>query len=144
MVVIQEALTFDDVLLIPAESHVLPPDVQIKTHLTSSIELGMPLLSSAMDTVTESRLAISMAQAGGLGVIHKNLPAKKQAEEVGKVKKYESGMVINPITISPNASLFSVSAAFMFASTTSPTYVKSLFCNPSPTMVIGTPSVSCL
>ncbi|WP_298370564.1 IMP dehydrogenase [Azospirillum sp.] len=102
---IREALTFDDVLLVPAESSVLPNDVDTRTRLTKTIELGIPLISSAMDTVTESNLAIAMAQAGGLGVIHRNLTIEQQAEEVRKVKRYESGMVVNPITITPDATL---------------------------------------
>ncbi len=102
---IREALTFDDVLLVPAESSVLPNDVDTRTRLTKTIELGIPLMSSAMDTVTESRLAIAMAQAGGIGVVHRNLTIEQQAEEVRKVKRFESGMVVNPITITPNASL---------------------------------------
>ena len=102
---IREALTFDDVLLEPAESAVLPADADTRTRLTRSIELGIPLLSAAMDTVTESRLAIAMAQAGGMGVIHKNFDAAEQADEVRKVKKFESGMVINPVTIEPQETL---------------------------------------
>ena len=102
---IREALTFDDVLLVPAESAVLPNEVDTRTRLTKSIELGIPLMSSAMDTVTESSLAIAMAQAGGIGVIHRNLTIEQQAEEVRKVKRYESGMVVNPITITPSATL---------------------------------------
>jgi IMP dehydrogenase len=102
---IREALTFDDVLLVPAESSVLPGDVDTRTRLTKSIELGIPLLSSAMDTVTESGLAIALAQAGGIGVVHRNLDIERQAEEVRKVKRYESGMVVNPITITPGATL---------------------------------------
>ncbi|HET6224543.1 MAG TPA: IMP dehydrogenase, partial [Dongiaceae bacterium] len=101
----REALTFDDVLLRPAESAVLPAETDTRTRLTRSIELGIPLISAAMDTVTEHRLAIAMAQAGGLGVIHKNLDAKRQADEVRKVKKFESGMVINPVTIHPDQAL---------------------------------------
>ena len=102
---IREALTFDDVLLVPAESSVLPNDVDTRTRLTKTIELGIPLMSSAMDTVTESSLAIAMAQAGGIGVVHRNLTIEQQAEEVRKVKRYESGMVVNPITITPGATL---------------------------------------
>ena len=102
---IREALTFDDVLLVPAESSVLPNDVDTRTRLTKTIELGIPLMSSAMDTVTESRLAIAMAQAGGIGVVHRNLTIEQQAEEVRKVKRYESGMVVNPITITPGQTL---------------------------------------
>ena len=101
----REALTFDDVLLLPAESAVLPNQADTRTRLTRSIELGIPLLSSAMDTVTEGRLAIAMAQAGGMGVIHKNLDIRRQAVEVRKVKKFESGMVVNPVTIHPDQTL---------------------------------------
>jgi IMP dehydrogenase len=102
---IREALTFDDVLLEPAASAVLPNAADTRTRLTSTIELGIPLLSSAMDTVTESHMAITMAQSGGLGVIHKNLEIPKQAEEVRRVKKFESGMVVNPLTIHPEQPL---------------------------------------
>src|SRR5262249_17028304 len=101
----REALSFDDVLLRPAESAVLPAQTDTRTRLTRSIELGIPLLSAAMDTVTEHRLAIAMAQAGGIGVIHKNLDTGRQADEVRKVKKFESGMVINPVTIHPDQTL---------------------------------------
>jgi IMP dehydrogenase len=102
---IKEALTFDDVLLVPAESSVLPAQVDTRTHLTQSIELGIPLISAAMDTVTENRLAIALAQAGGIGVIHKNLDIAAQAEEVRRVKRFESGMVVNPLTIHPDQPL---------------------------------------
>jgi IMP dehydrogenase len=102
---IREALTFDDVLLEPAASAVLPTAADTKTRLTQRIELDIPLLSSAMDTVTESEMAITMAQMGGLGVIHKNLDIAKQAEEVRRVKKFESGMVVNPLTIHPDQPL---------------------------------------
>jgi len=102
---IRDALTFDDVLLAPAASSVLPTQVDTRTRLTNSIELGIPLLSSAMDTVTESKMAIAMAQAGGIGVIHKNLDIAAQADEVRKVKKFESGMVVNPVTIRPEQTL---------------------------------------
>lgn len=102
---IRDALTFDDVLLEPGFSQVLPNLVSTRTKISDSIELGIPLISSAMDTVTESRLAIAMAQAGGMGVVHKNLDIDQQAEEVRRVKRYESGMVVNPITIAPDASL---------------------------------------
>jgi IMP dehydrogenase len=100
-----EALTFDDVLLQPAHSMVLPAEADIKTRLTRDIELNLPILSAAMDTVTESRLAIAMAQAGGIGVIHRNLGPVEQAEAVRQVKKFESGMVVNPVTIGPTATL---------------------------------------
>ncbi|BAE52585.1 IMP dehydrogenase [Paramagnetospirillum magneticum] len=103
--IIKEALTFDDVLLVPAESSVLPAQADTRTRLTKSIELGIPLLSAAMDTVTESRLAIALAQDGGIGVIHKNLDIDAQAAEVRKVKKFESGMVVNPLTIHPDQTL---------------------------------------
>ncbi len=101
----REAFAFDDVLLVPAASHVLPANVDTRTRLTARIELGIPLISAAMDTVTESGLAIAMAQAGGLGVIHKNLEIAAQADEVRKVKKFESGMVVNPVTIHPEQPL---------------------------------------
>jgi len=101
----REAYTFDDVLLEPAASSVLPTEVDTRTRLTKSIELGIPLISSAMDTVTEARMAIAMAQAGGIGVIHKNLTIEEQAREVSAVKKFESGMVVNPLTIRPDATL---------------------------------------
>ena len=100
-----EALTFDDVLLRPGHSEVMPSGVSIKTRLTRGIELNLPIMSSAMDTVTEARLAIAMAQAGGIGVIHRNLEPEEQAEEVRRVKRYESGMVVNPITIFPEETL---------------------------------------
>ncbi|WP_119678211.1 IMP dehydrogenase [Indioceanicola profundi] len=102
---IREALTFDDVLLVPAESSVMPAEVDTRTRLTKNIELGIPLMSAAMDTVTESALAIAMAQAGGMGVIHRNMDIERQAEEVRKVKRFESGMVVNPITIQPDNTL---------------------------------------
>ena len=102
---IPEALTFDDVLLRPAHSEVVPSQVDVRSRLTRSITLNMPIISSAMDTVTEARLAIAMAQAGGMGVIHRNLEPEEQAEEVRKVKRYESGMVVNPITIFPDETL---------------------------------------
>jgi IMP dehydrogenase len=98
---IEEALTFDDVLLLPAASEILPHEVDISTRLTNTISLNIPLLSAAMDTVTEARTAISMAQEGGIGVIHRNLPIETQAAEVDKVKKYESGMIVDPITMGP-------------------------------------------
>jgi IMP dehydrogenase len=104
-VVIREALTFDDVLLEPARSEVLPAEVDVRTRLTREIELGIPLISAAMDTVTEANLAIAMAQHGGLGVIHRNLDVTAQAAEVQKVKKFEAGMVVNPITLGPEATL---------------------------------------
>ncbi len=107
---IREAITFDDVLLEPGPSHVLPADADTRTRLTKSVTLNIPLISSAMDTVTESRLAIAMAQAGGLGVIHRNLTIEEQAEEVRRVKRYESGMVVNPVTVPAEATLADVLA----------------------------------
>jgi IMP dehydrogenase len=101
----ESALTFDDVLLQPARSDVLPTDVDIRSRVTRDIELNLPILSSAMDTVTEHVMAIAMAQAGGIGVIHRNLEPAEQAEQVRQVKSFESGMVVNPITIGPDASL---------------------------------------
>ncbi|HHT0593076.1 TPA: IMP dehydrogenase [Legionella anisa] len=100
--IVQQSLTFDDVLLIPAHSLILPKDVSLKTKLTRSISLNIPLVSAAMDTVTEARLAIALAQEGGIGIIHKNMTIMAQADEVRKVKKFESGMVKDPITVTPN------------------------------------------
>jgi IMP dehydrogenase len=102
---IREALTFDDVLLQPAHSAVLPADVGLVSRLTRQISLNIPLISAAMDTVTEHRLAIAMAQAGGLGVVHKNFTIEEQAAEIAKVKKFEAGMVVNPLTITPEQTL---------------------------------------
>lgn len=102
---IREGLTFDDVLLEPGPSDVMPAEVDVSTRLTPDIRLNIPLLSSAMDTVTESRLAIAMAQAGGLGVIHRNMTVDEQADQVRAVKRYESGMVVNPVTVFPDTSL---------------------------------------
>lgn len=101
----REALTFDDVLLTPGASEVMPGEVEVSTQLTRTISLNLPIISAAMDTVTESRLAIAMAQAGGIGVIHRNLSPELQAEHVRQVKKYESGMVVNPVTIHPDETL---------------------------------------
>ena len=101
----KQALTFDDVLLVPAHSNVLPKDVSLKTQLTKKISLNIPLVSAAMDTVTESNLAIALAEEGGLGIIHKNLPPSDQASHVAKVKRFESGVVSDPITIGPNMSV---------------------------------------
>ncbi|MBX3523158.1 MAG: IMP dehydrogenase [Xanthobacteraceae bacterium] len=101
----REALTFDDVLLKPGLSDVLPSEVEVRTRLTRSVTLNIPILSAAMDTITEARLAIAMAQAGGIGVLHRNMTPEEQAEHVRRVKKFESGMVVNPLTIDPEASL---------------------------------------
>ncbi|MCR5858574.1 IMP dehydrogenase [Mesorhizobium sp. J428] len=100
-----QALTFDDVLLQPGHSDVMPGETDVRTRIAGDIELNIPILSAAMDTVTEARLAISMAQAGGIGVIHRNLSPDEQAEQVRQVKKFESGMVVNPVTIGPDATL---------------------------------------
>ena len=110
MRLIQKALTFDDVLLVPAFSDVLPRDTSLKTRLTRNISVNMPLLSAAMDTVTEGRLAIAMAQQGGVGIIHKNLTAAEQAREVAKVKRFESGVVRDPITVPPEMKVRDVMA----------------------------------
>jgi IMP dehydrogenase len=103
---LREALTFDDVLLVPAESDVIPKDVDVRSHLTASISLAIPILSSAMDTVTEAPTAICMAREGGLGIIHKNMTIDEQVLEVTKVKKAETGVVIDPVTIDPDQKLF--------------------------------------
>ena len=105
MRVVQRALTFDDVSILPSHSIVLPRDVSLKTRLTRSIELNLPVVSAAMDTVTEARLAIAMAQEGGIGIVHKNMAPRTQAAEVAKVKRYESGVVKDPITIAPDMSV---------------------------------------
>jgi IMP dehydrogenase len=101
----REALTFDDVLMLPGHSEVMPAETDLRTRLTKEIELNVPFLSAAMDTVTESRLAIAMAQAGGIGVIHRNMTPEEQGEQVRQVKKFESGMVVNPLVIGPEATL---------------------------------------
>ena len=110
MRLIQRALTFDDVLLVPAHSAVVPRDVTLKTRLTRNISLNLPLVSAAMDTVTEARLAIALAQEGGIGIVHKNLSPKAQAAEVAKVKRFESGILKDPITVSPQMSVRDVLA----------------------------------
>src|SRR5215475_15698366 len=99
---LEEALTFDDVLLVPAESDVIPKDVEVRTQLTSGIRLAIPIVSSAMDTVTEAATAIGMAREGGIGIIHKNLSVEEQAREIVKVKKAESGIVVDPVVIGPD------------------------------------------
>ena len=110
MRVAQKALTFDDVLLVPAHSSVLPRDVDLTTRLTKNISLKLPVLSAAMDTVTEARLAIALAQEGGIGIVHKNMSARAQAAEVSKVKRFESGVVKDPFTVAPNMSVRDVIA----------------------------------
>ncbi len=110
MRIIEEALTFDDVLLVPAHSTVMPKDVDLTTRVTRDIQLNVPLLSAAMDTVTESRLAIALAQEGGLGIIHKNLTAEEQAEHVKMVKKYESGVIKDPVQVTPDKTIREVMA----------------------------------
>src|SRR5439155_22435019 len=99
----REGLTFDDVLLVPAESRVLPNDVSTATRLTPSIELAIPIVSAAMDTVTEARLAIALAREGGIGIVHRNLSIADQVAEVDKVKRSESGMIVEPVTLGPDA-----------------------------------------
>src|ERR1700743_2380578 len=102
---IPEGLTFDDVLLVPARSEVLPAEAETKTRLTRQIPLNIPIVSAAMGTVTESHLAIALAQQGGIGFIHRNMPIDRQAEEVDRVKRSESGMIVDPVTISPDITL---------------------------------------
>lgn len=110
MRIVQEALTFDDVLLVPAHSNVLPKQVNLQTQLTRGITLNIPLVSAAMDTVTEARLAIALAQEGGIGIIHKNMTAEEQAAQVRQVKKYETGVIKDPITVSPSTTIHDVLA----------------------------------
>src|SRR5690348_6404485 len=102
---LREALTFDDVLLQPGLSEALPSEVDVRSRITRTIHLNIPVVASAMDTVTEAKMAIAMAQAGGLGVIHRNMEPDEQAEQVRRVKRFESGMVVNPVTIHPDAPL---------------------------------------
>ena len=105
MRIVEEALTFDDVLLVPAYSEVLPREVDLSTQLTRNIRLNLPMLSAAMDTVTEARLAITIAQEGGIGIIHKNMTIAAQAREVSRVKKYESGVIKDPIAVTPDKTI---------------------------------------
>src|SRR5882672_478222 len=100
-----EGLTFDDVLLMPAYSQILPREVDISTQLTKTIQLNVPLLSAAMDTVTEAALAIALARQGGLGILHKNMSIEQQAEQVRKVKRSENGLILDPVTLSPNSTI---------------------------------------
>ncbi|MCL4184194.1 MAG: IMP dehydrogenase, partial [Burkholderiaceae bacterium] len=104
----KKALTFDDVLLVPAFSEILPRDASLKTRLTRGIGLNIPLVSAAMDTVTEARLAVAIAQEGGLGIVHKNLSPERQAAEVMRVKRHEAGIVADPITVSPQMKVLDV------------------------------------
>src|SRR3569833_3059522 len=108
--VVEEALTFDDVLSVPAHSTVLPREVELKTQLTREISLNLPHVSAAMDTVTEARLAIALAQEGGNGIVHKNLTAQPQAAEVARVKRYESGVLRDPVVITPQLTVRQVMA----------------------------------
>ncbi|MGL6176352.1 MAG: IMP dehydrogenase, partial [Vibrionaceae bacterium] len=108
--IMKDALTFDDVLLAPAHSTILPNNADLRTRLTQSITLNIPLLSAAMDTVTESTMAIALAQEGGIGFIHKNMPIEQQAEQVRQVKIYEAGIVTNPVTVRPEQSIADVIA----------------------------------
>ena len=108
MRIIHEALTFDDVMLQPAYSEILPREVSLQSRLTRTVSLNIPIISAAMDTVTESRLAITLAQEGGIGIIHKNMPVEEQARQVARVKKYESGVISDPITVSPDTSIQAV------------------------------------
>ena len=103
--ILYEGLTFDDVLLVPARSTVLPKDADVRTHLTANIALNAPVVSAAMDTVTEFAMAIALARAGGIGIIHKNLTAEEQADQIDRVKRSESGMIIDPITLTAEHSL---------------------------------------
>ena len=100
-----KALTFDDVLLVPAFSQVLPRDTDLSTPLSRNIRLNLPLVSAAMDTVTEARLAIALAQEGGIGIVHKNLSVEEQAREVEKVKRSENGVIVDPLTLQPNSTI---------------------------------------
>ena len=108
MRIIEEALTFDDVLLVPAYSQVLPKEVNLETQLTASITLKVPIMSAAMDTVTDARLAICLAQEGGIGIIHKNMGPEEQSRQVRMVKKYESGVIKDPFTVTPRTSIHEV------------------------------------
>src|SRR3954464_481114 len=110
MRILEEALTFDDVLLVPAYSEILPREVDLSTQVTRKIQLNLPLVSAAMDTVTEARLAIAIAQEGGIGIVHKNLTAQQQAAEVARVKRYESGVLRDPVVITPTHTVRQVMA----------------------------------
>src|SRR5579862_2940778 len=103
--ILHDAITFDDVLLIPSRSSFIPGDADTRTRITRQIELNIPFISAPMDTVTEAALAIALAQEGGIGIIHKNLPAERQAREVEKVKRSENGVILDPISLPPNATI---------------------------------------
>jgi IMP dehydrogenase len=105
MRILEEALTFDDVLLVPAYSEILPREVSLASHLTREIRVNLPVVSAAMDTVTEARLAITIAQEGGIGIIHKNMSIDHQARQVDRVKKFESGVISDPISVNPDMSI---------------------------------------
>ena len=105
MRILEEALTFDDVMLVPAYSEVLPREVSLSSQLTREIRVNLPVVSAAMDTVTEARLAITMAQEGGIGIIHKNMSIENQARQVDRVKKFESGVISDPITVNPDMTI---------------------------------------
>ncbi len=117
---IPEGLTFDDVLLLPGKSSVLPTEVDTRTCFTRSLAINIPLASAAMDTVTESHLAIAIARQGGIGIVHRNMPIDRQAEEVDRVKRSESGMIVDPVTISPDITLRQ--ALEIMTSTASPAF----------------------
>ena len=120
----REALTFDDVLLQPGLSDVMPSQVDIRSHITRDIVLNIPIVASAMDTVTEARMAIAMAQAGGIGVLHRNMDPDVQAAQVRQVKKFESGMVVNPLTIHPDATLADALEPVSYTHLTLPTILR--------------------
>ena len=115
MRITHEALTFDDVMLRPAYSEILPREVDLVTRLTRSLTLNIPLVSAAMDSVTEARLAITLAQEGGIGIIHKNMAPEEQARQVARVKKFESGVISDPITVAPTATIRRLNAAIAAA-----------------------------
>ena len=116
--IVQEGLTFDDVLLIPAKSDVLPNTVKLNTQLTKKIKLNIPLMSAAMDTVTESELAIAIAREGGAGVIHKNMPIEQQVDQVDRVKRSENGVITNPFFLSPETYVYEANDLMVFRSVT--------------------------
>ncbi len=141
---LREALTFDDVLLKPGLSELLPSDADIRSRITRDIPLNIPIVASAMDTVTEAKMAIAMAQAGGLGVIHRNLEPDEQAAQVRQVKKFESGMVVNPVTIDPGATLADALALMQDSATAAPAsssaFSPTATCDSPPTRARRLPS----